>query len=46
MPREAIALGGAVQVLPLSAVPAAILSARHPHNVMEPAIPAASVVPR
>ncbi len=40
MPREAIALGGAVQVMPLSAVPAAILSPRHPRNVPEPAVPA------
>jgi two-component system, chemotaxis family, protein-glutamate methylesterase/glutaminase len=42
MPREAIALGAAAQVLPLSAVPAAILSPRHGRSVLEPALPASS----
>jgi two-component system chemotaxis response regulator CheB len=45
MPREAIALGAAAQVLPLSGVPAAILSPRHARSVLEPALPASSVVP-
>jgi two-component system chemotaxis response regulator CheB len=37
MPREAIALGAAAQVLPLSAVPAAILSPRHGRATPDPA---------
>jgi two-component system, chemotaxis family, protein-glutamate methylesterase/glutaminase len=40
MPREAIALGAAAQVLPLSAVPAAMLSPRHAHAALEPRAPA------
>jgi two-component system chemotaxis response regulator CheB len=42
MPREAIALGAAAQVLPLSAVSAAILSPRRARSAPEPPVPAAS----
>ena len=39
MPREAIALGAAAQVLPLSAVSAAILSPRHARAPSDAAVP-------
>jgi len=42
MPREAIAVGAAAQVLPLSAVSAAILSPHHRRGGPEPAVPASS----
>ena len=42
MPREAIVLGAAAQVLPLSAVSAAILSPRHRRAASDPPVPASS----